>query len=90
MGMKRDGDMDESYHLVMHDQADAKLDAIFEYVREIPAMKRDIGELKADVKGLKFDVKLLQFDVRDLKKNVKELKSDMVDVKQRLGKIVAK
>lgn len=87
-------DMDNRYHQVMHQKQQDTLDAILEYVRDIPAMKSDISLLKDDMRSVKFDVKLLQIDVRELKSDVAvlktdvaELKSDMKGVKGRLDHI---
>jgi hypothetical protein len=80
MDKNKVNNMDEHYHQVLHERAEEKLDAILEYVKDIPAMKSDIRWLKADMREVKFDVEVLKIDVA-------ELKTDMQDVKGRLGHI---
>lgn len=74
--------MTDHYHQALYERAEEKLDAILEYVKDIPAMKADIRWLKADMPEVKFDIELLKIDTG-------ELKTDMQDVKGRLGRVEA-
>jgi hypothetical protein len=73
--MKETSDMDQRHHEILHEKHQDSLDAILEYVRDIPSMKEDISELKSEVRSLKFDVKLLQFDMRDVKDRLTKLEA---------------
>lgn len=72
----------ERYLGVLKEDFDHKIDAVMEYVQDIPKMKDDIGVLQQDVGTLKEDVSILKLDVSTLKQDVSVLKQDVSVLKQ--------
>lgn len=57
----------DRYIGALKEDFDHKIDAVLEYVKDIPQMKEDIAVLKEDVSGLKEDVSVLKNDVGAMK-----------------------
>lgn len=51
--------MDEPYCATLHDQTQAKLDAILEYVQDIPAIKTDIHGLKDRMDNAEMNIEII-------------------------------
>lgn len=66
--MKAIQNMNEnSRYQVLIEDMNGKLDAIMEYVQDIPAIKEDVSVLKNDVAVLKTDVAVLKSEMVEVK-----------------------
>jgi hypothetical protein len=83
MDMNDWGDMDQKTHLVLHEHHDRKLDAILEYVRDIPGMKQDITSLKARMDSVEIKLDALSFNVKELNKDMKAVKAGLTRLEAR-------
>ena len=75
--LKESDERMERYIGILKEDSDDKLQAIFEYVKDIPGMKEDITTLKGDVRELKTDVSILKVEMKDMK-NTQDVMFDKV------------
>jgi hypothetical protein len=65
---------DERRKEVLGEQLFTELQAIREYVEDIPSIKSDVAELKADVADIKGDMSMLKNVVRENSSDIADLK----------------
>jgi DNA repair ATPase RecN len=71
----RTDDMDERYHLVMHEQTDRKLDAIMEYVQDIPEIKYRVTNLETRMDHVEIKLDAISFVVKEHSTDLQSINS---------------
>ncbi len=67
-------DADINHFSVLMEQQNAKLDAVLEYVREVPKMARKLDRVEQDVAELKQDMKVVKAAVTATNRDLAEHK----------------
>ena len=68
-------DADINHFSVLMEQQNAKLDAVLEYVAEMPKVVNRLGRIEQDVAELKQDMKVVKAAVTATNRDLKEHKS---------------
>jgi len=66
---------DDTERRILGEATTDKIQAILEYVSEIPAIKKDVSELKVDVKQLKSDMVVVKHVLRARERDLTYLKN---------------
>jgi hypothetical protein len=76
--------MDGQYHQVLHEHAEEKLDAILEYVRDIPDIKQRVTELGAAVEAVRSDLHVLKVVTKQNNLDINQSSQSIQELSERL------